>query len=107
MLRSASPRLSSVLTSFGSAFQLVGVIRHAMGLVALLVIGVAALTVDGDAAARPQPHGFRVVGNRAIVLAEIELRAAADKMGDRQVVIETNRLFRVGQSAIIFMAHGP
>jgi hypothetical protein len=84
MLRSASPRLSSVLASF-----------------------VAALTVDGDAAARPQPHGFRVVGNRPIVLAEIKLRAAADEMGHRQIRIETNRLLSVGQGAIVLMAHGP
>jgi len=78
-----------------------------VGLVALAVIGDAARTVDAGAAAGPQPHGFSVVGNGAIVLAKIQRRTCADKMGDRESGIETNRLFSISHGAIGFMAHGP
>src|SRR6202790_1167378 len=79
---------------------------HRMGL-ALAVIGKPAQAVDAGAGAQPQPDGFSVVGDGAIVLAEIERRAGADEMGERQIGIEAHRLFAVGERAIVLMAHGP
>src|ERR1700676_639941 len=80
---------------------------HRMGLVVLAVIGKPAQAVDAGAGAQPQPDGFSVVGDGAIVLAEIERRAGADEMGERQIGIEAHRLFAVGERAIVLMAHGP
>src|ERR1700738_948461 len=73
-------------------FEFFAVIGDGVGLVALAMIDDATRTVDAGAAARPQPHGFRVVGNGAIVLAEIHRRTGSDKVGDRPAGSESKRL---------------